>query len=100
MDLKDQIQLLSRLHFLIEHHATGTPVQLASKLGLSERMVYHYVNLLKSEFEAPIVYSRTLQSYIYTEQVDFQIGFKKKMKRTILLMEFSKLLKSMNFLTV
>jgi len=77
MILKDQINLLDRIDYLIQRHATGTPKQLAHKLNLSERMVYNYILVLKTEFNAPIVYSRTLQSYMYTEQVTFQVGFKK-----------------------
>ena len=78
MILKEQLNLISRLDFLIQHHATGTPKQLAYKLDLSERMVYNYIKIMKTEFNAPIIYSRNLQSYIYTEQVAFHVGFLKK----------------------
>jgi hypothetical protein len=40
---------------------------LAKKLAVSERMIYKYLDILKSEFNAPINYNRSIQSYYFTE---------------------------------
>jgi len=53
---------------LIEKERTGTPKELAKRLELSERMVYNYVDLLKKDLKAPVVYNRTKQTYQYNEQ--------------------------------
>lgn len=58
------IQLLIEL---IEQKNTGNPAALAKKLAVSERMIYKYLDILKSEFNAPIKYSRKKQSYFFTE---------------------------------
>jgi transcriptional antiterminator len=58
------IQLLIEL---IEQKNTGNPAALAKKLAVSERMIYKYLDILKSEFNAPINYNRSIQSYYFTE---------------------------------
>ena len=63
--------MIIKIQQLIEAiHAgeTGTPKELSSKLGVSERMVYNYLDVLKNEFGAPIRYSRAMKSYFFTEE--------------------------------
>lgn len=64
MNIKN-IQLLITL---IDQAATGSPAMLAARFGISERMVYKYLDILKSEFNAPIKYDRKKQSYYFTEK--------------------------------
>ncbi len=63
MNIKN-IQLLIEL---IEKQKTGNPAELSKKLAVSERMVYKYLDVLKTEFNAPIKYNRSTQSYYFTE---------------------------------
>jgi transcriptional antiterminator len=63
MNIKN-IQLLIEL---IEQKKTGTPAELSKKLAVSERMIYKYLDILKSEFNAPIKFNRSIQSYYFTE---------------------------------
>jgi len=59
---------------LIRTKGTGTPEQLAKRLGLSKSSWYN----LKVEMEnrgAPILYSKTLRTYYYIEPGTFKIGF-------------------------
>jgi transcriptional antiterminator len=48
---------------LVEKERTGTPTEIAEKLNVSERMIYHYVHLLKHEFKAPIEFNKYRKSY-------------------------------------
>ena len=64
MDLK-KIKILVEL---IEKKATGNPAEIGLKLDVSERMVYSYLEILKTEFHVPIKYSRAMQTYIFTEE--------------------------------
>ena len=48
---------------LVEKERTGTPIEIAGKLNVSERMIYNYVHILKKEFNVPIVYNRYRKSY-------------------------------------
>ncbi|MEY4604027.1 MAG: hypothetical protein RIT43_1319 [Bacteroidota bacterium] len=53
------------LNELIKEQKTGSPSEIAKKLGISERMVYKYIEDLKIEFNAPVKYSRSERTYYY-----------------------------------
>lgn len=74
---KEIFQRLVRIDQLIRIKATGTPVELADKLGISERSVYEYLNLMK-DLGAPIKFSSYRQSYYYDEEGFFNISFMAK----------------------
>lgn len=74
---KDTLQRLERIDRLIQTKATGTPTKLASRIGISERCVYKYLNLMK-DFGAPIKFDNGRQSYYYDEEGYFKISFKFK----------------------
>jgi len=65
------IRIIIRIHDLVYIQQTGSPKNLADNLKLSERMVYNYLNYMKSEMNAPIKYNFKKQSYYYTEDVGF-----------------------------
>jgi predicted DNA-binding transcriptional regulator YafY len=71
---KEIFQRLKRIDRLIQIKGTGTPAELADKIGISERSIYEYIRLMK-EFAAPIEYSRLRKSYFYKEEGQFSIGF-------------------------
>ena len=71
---KEIFQRLVRIDQLIRIKATGTPVELADKLGISERSVYEYLNLMK-DLGAPIKFSSYRQTYYYDEEGSFNISF-------------------------
>lgn len=62
---------------LILAKKTGTPVELAIKLKISDRQVYHYLRCLKKDFKAPLKYDETNCSYIYTQAGSLFGGFSK-----------------------
>lgn len=72
---KDILQRLARIDYLIRIKGTGTPVQLADKIGLSERSVYEYLNLMR-EFGAPIKFDNYRETYYYEEEGYFHVSFR------------------------
>ena len=71
---KEIFHRLSRIDSLIRIKGTGTPSELAEKIGISERSTYEYLRLMK-DFGAPVLYSRQRKSYYYKEDGRFTISF-------------------------
>ena len=63
-----------RLHHLIRTKSTGTPQQLAKKLGCSQSTLYEKIKQLK-DIGLPIVYCQARQGYEYACEVavNFQL---------------------------
>lgn len=59
------IRIIKKLHEYIITERTGSPKELASKLGLSERTVYSYISFMKTEMNAPIIYDNQKGNYLY-----------------------------------
>jgi predicted DNA-binding transcriptional regulator YafY len=72
--MRSFIQKINELDGLIRKGSTGSPANLAGKIGISERTVYDYLKLMK-EMGAPITYSRTKTSYLYEQDGRFHIRF-------------------------
>jgi biotin operon repressor len=70
MNLQEQINLVSRVHQLIRLKATGTPKDLAQRLGMSESTLYRVIDEMKC-IGFPIVYNKARQSYCYEKEVQF-----------------------------
>lgn len=64
------LNLLDRLHNLIQRKATGAPKELACKLGLSVRQVHKLIALMRS-FGAPINYCSLRHTYYYEAEIEF-----------------------------
>jgi len=71
---KEIFQRLSHIDRLIRIKGTGTPSELAGKIGISERSTYEYIRLMK-DFGAPVLYSRQRKSYYYKQEGRFLISF-------------------------
>jgi hypothetical protein len=67
---------LTHLNYLISKKCTGTHSQLAKKLGLSERGWYKLRDELVNDLELPIEYCNYRKSYHYSQEGNFEIGFK------------------------
>ena len=59
------VRILIRIDEQIKTKQTGTPKQLAQKLEISERSIYYYVSFMQNEMNAPIVYDRKRETYMY-----------------------------------
>jgi transcriptional antiterminator len=68
------IRIFIRLHELIKTKQTGTPMQLAQKLEISERSIHYYISFMRNEMKAPIVYDRKTETYCY--ETECNISFK------------------------
>ena len=69
-----QIELIERVDQLIRLQATGSPDDLAYRLGVSKTKLYRIINTMKS-LGAPIEYDIAIQSFVYAEAVGFTFGF-------------------------
>ncbi|SFE81860.1 helix-turn-helix domain-containing protein [Thermoflexibacter ruber] len=72
MKANDKLKTLSYLHYLIKHKSTGSPEQLAEKLGVCKRTAQNYIEYLK-ELGAPIKYCHFSISYCYTDMWDIRL---------------------------
>jgi transcriptional antiterminator len=53
---------------LIEKRKTGSPEDLANKIGVTKRMVFHILDDLRLFMEKEISYSKEEKSYIFVEK--------------------------------
>lgn len=68
------LEKLKRVDRLIRIKGTGSPKELAERIGVSERTAFQYIDWLK-KLGAPIKYNRIRESYVYTEDGGVKIGF-------------------------
>lgn len=66
--------MIERIDQLIRLQATGSPPELASKLGISKTKLYRIINIMR-ELDAPIEYDIVTQRFSYAKTVDFKFGF-------------------------
>lgn len=70
-----KIEMINRIDQLIRLQATGTPNELASKLGISKTKLYRLLNIMR-DLNAPVEYDFSNQNFIYEEDVIyFRFGF-------------------------
>jgi biotin operon repressor len=74
MNIFDDLFSLQRIDYLIRTRATGTPKDLADRLGISECSIYRLIDRLK-DHGFPIVYDRRAGTYYYTESVKWNAEF-------------------------
>lgn len=68
------IEKLQRLHNLIHLECTGSPSELADRLGVSDRTVYYLLEQLR-DFEAHIAYDRRRKTYYYKDDFVLEVNF-------------------------
>jgi hypothetical protein len=59
------IRKIITIHELIRKQRTGKPSALASRIGISERTVYHYISFIKTELKAPVKWNAMKETYVY-----------------------------------
>jgi biotin operon repressor len=74
MTFLEKIELFRRVDQLIKRKATGTPDDLAQKLGVSRRCVFDIITQLK-DLGGPVQYCEVRKSYFYEYECKFQFGF-------------------------
>lgn len=73
MDLIKSIERIVQLHNLVKTESTGTPENLARRLGISRATLYRIMEELKS-YNAPIEYSRIKRSFYYSKMFEFELN--------------------------
>ncbi len=63
MQFEKYVNRMQYLKELIEKERTGTPKELAKRLGISERMLYYYLDDLRS-FKC-CIFCRKRKSYVF-----------------------------------
>ena len=74
MKIKLYMNRIRLIDSLIRGKKTGSPGDLAEKVGISESNVYNYINYMR-DAGAPIAYSKKQKTYYYTNSVNFSWGF-------------------------
>ncbi len=70
-----KVEMINRIDQLIRLQATGTPNELASKLGISKTKLYRILSIMR-DFNAPVEYDISSQNFVYEESVIyFRFGF-------------------------
>lgn len=70
-------QRLNYLNKLIILKSTGSPKELANKLCITERAWYKLKDELINDLNWPIEYDKRRKSYVFRENVSFEMGFRK-----------------------
>jgi predicted DNA-binding transcriptional regulator YafY len=78
---REAIERLKRIDHLIHIKGTGTPAQLANRIGISERSIYLYLNLMR-DLGAPIKFDNYRQTYYYDPDGSFFFSFFPKDKKS------------------
>jgi len=71
LKVKEQLEML---HQLIENGRTGSPVELALRLGVTDRTVKKYISDLR-KLGARIEFCRHRSTYYYSKPVTFRFGY-------------------------
>lgn len=72
MKLFEYLDRISMMHKLVSRQCTGSPEELASRLGVSRTTLYELIDELRSR-GAPIVYSKSAKTFFYSQPYDIAI---------------------------
>jgi transcriptional antiterminator len=75
MNFFRQIERLQLLNKLIKEQRTGSPEELAERLGVSRRQLYAYLEYMK-DFGLEICFARKLNSFIYCDELEMKIDLR------------------------
>lgn len=65
---------LQQMDQLVRLKCTGCPLKFAEKIGVSQRTLFNYLNLL-ADLGAQIRYNSHIESYEYTSTGKLHIGY-------------------------
>ncbi|MBD0404786.1 MULTISPECIES: HTH domain-containing protein [unclassified Flammeovirga] len=74
MLLQKQLERIERIDYLIRKRGTGTPIELAEKLEITDRTLRTLLTQMR-EMGAEIYYDHHRMSYVYKKQYCFFFGF-------------------------
>ena len=67
------------LNCLVRKRATGSPKELAQKLGISERAWYKLRDELVNELGVPLAYCPVRRTYYYAEEGEIVFQFRRRL---------------------
>ena len=68
------LERIERIHNLVSQENTGSPVEFASRLGISRTRLYEIMDDLKLE-GAPILYSKSCKTFYYEVPFHISVSF-------------------------
>lgn len=72
---REHIVLIKRMDRLIRMKATGNYLEFARRLEISPAKLYRLIDLLREDFEAPIIYNKGRGTFEYSSEGQISIGF-------------------------
>ncbi len=72
MKVFEYLDRISRIHRMLKNHSTGTPTELAFRLGVSRTSLYEMLDEMRSR-GAPIIYSKASRTFYYSEPFDISV---------------------------
>jgi predicted DNA-binding transcriptional regulator YafY len=72
MKLFEYLDRISLMHKLVSRQRTGTPEELARRLGVSRTSLYELIDELRSR-GAPIAYSKSAKTFFYRQPYDIAV---------------------------
>ena len=79
MTFLEKLQTIERVNQLIRLKATGSPKDLATRLGVSRSTIYELIDVMKA-MGAEINYCRRNRSFYYNKEMVLRIGFVERKK--------------------
>lgn len=68
------IRIIIKMDELLKANRAGNSEELSERLDISVRSVYNYINFMKTELNAPIIYDTNNRNYFYDR--DCELNFK------------------------
>jgi predicted DNA-binding transcriptional regulator YafY len=72
MKVFEYLDRISMMHKLVSRQVTGTPEELAHRLGVSRTSLYELIDELRSR-GAPISYSKSAKTFFYRQPYDIAV---------------------------
>jgi hypothetical protein len=72
------LEQLKLIIYHIEKENTGTHSDFAKKINVTNKLLSTYIDILKEQLDAPIVYDPDRKSYIYAKKGKFNWEWEKK----------------------
>ncbi len=70
----EQLERLKKMNRLIKEECTGTPLQFANRLGVSQSHLYRCIEEVR-DLGAPIGFCRTRQTYFYQNDFELKVSY-------------------------
>ncbi len=75
MTLEERMKLMMALDTLLKRKLKGNPNDYAAKLGISRNTFLRLKEIMKEEFQAPVVYNKVESRYEYEKPGTIFFGF-------------------------